>query len=60
MAALNALGFGPCYHMSVVLDNRSFDEIDTWFKLGQGKSNWVLVFLAHLYEKILMDRFNHA
>ncbi|GJJ16135.1 hypothetical protein Clacol_010415 [Clathrus columnatus] len=38
--ALGMLGFGPCYHMTVILDdgNRNPAEIDTWLNLGQGKA----------------------
>lgn len=36
MAALEHLGFGPCYHMKVVLSKSDPDEINAWYNLGQG------------------------
>ncbi|GJJ15804.1 hypothetical protein Clacol_010082 [Clathrus columnatus] len=36
MDALEMLGFGPCYHMKVVLQNQDPNEIKTWTDLGQG------------------------
>lgn len=36
MIALEELGFGPCHHMRVLLQNENLDEMNMWCNLGQG------------------------
>ena len=40
--ALEALGFGPCYHMSEVLSHAG--HIDRWLGAAAGKPDWPAIF----------------
>lgn len=47
MAALDQLGFGPCYHMVVILKNQDANEINTWYNLGQGNDIYSYIERVH-------------
>lgn len=39
LTALEQLGFGPCYHMRVIVNRRDVNEIKMWYDLGQGSAS---------------------
>lgn len=44
--AIDALGFGPCHHMEVVVRNMD-PQVNLWTKALEGKPDWAAIYKGH-------------